>query len=387
MSQPSDFDRTLRRIRLMLEEGQEEDALAQLDAIQADTPEQLKEINYIHARYSIQKELWNQAVSYLSLLYDAASIEDGWVDASHTERERRAFYLLWLGMAAVNLSRYEDASQHYTQCLKILQLRRVHLPRVRIKALIGLAMTCIPSGFYAVAIQHYQEALKVCSKEKLEHQLKKDMADIYHGLSDAYRLTGDFDRARTYGNMALQMYEELSERYFVGRMYNLLGRIAFHLGENQLAAEHYMESLSIATLDNRPGMQMVNFVAIADLRLSENRLDEAQRYCQRALEIAEQIQHDHHLCGMMYLVCGKVEQQKATLAQGQDARFHLEEALDIYKKAEKELTQTQATTHLSELYGRCAEVHEALNQPQAALTCWKTAFDVVANPKGTGWYE
>src|SRR5579863_4984168 len=104
------------------------------------------------------------------------------------------------------------------------------------------------------------------------------MADIYYGLSEAYRLTGDFGNARTRGNMALQVYEELSERYFVGRMYNLLGRIAFQLGESQLAAEHYMESLSIATLDNRPGMQMVNFVAIADLRLSENRLDEAQRY-------------------------------------------------------------------------------------------------------------
>ncbi|GAC1566961.1 MAG: hypothetical protein NVS3B14_11490 [Ktedonobacteraceae bacterium] len=388
MSQPSDFERTLRRIRLMIEEGQGEAALEQLDAIPpTDDPQLQKEITYMRAWYYTQKELWSQAVHYLSLLYEAHSIENDWDDASHTERERRAFYLLWFGTVAVNLSRYEDAAQHFTQCLKILEMRRVHLPKVRIKALVGLAMTCITSGFYAIAIQYYQEALKMCAKEKLQHHLLRDMADIHHGLAEAYRLIGDFDRARTYGNMALRMYEDLPDRYYMGRVYNLLGRIAFHLGENQLASEQYMESLSLATLDNRVGMQLINFVAMADLRLAEERFDEAQRYCEHALDRSEQLQNDHHLCGMMYLVWGKVAQGKAKQAQGQEACYHLQEALDAYKKAEEHLTQTQAVTHLSELYGRRAEVHEALNQPEAALVCWKSAFDVVTTIKGTGWYE
>jgi tetratricopeptide (TPR) repeat protein len=183
------------------------------------------------------------------------------------------------------------------------------------------------------------------------------------------------------------MYQELPDHYFEGRVYNLLGRIAFHLGEHQLAAEQYMESLSLATLGNSVGMQLVNFVAMADLRMAENRLDEAQRYCDHALEVAVHSQDNHQICGMMYIVCGKLAQAKAKQAQEQEAHYLLLEALDVYKKAEEHLKLTQATTHLSELYGRRAEVYEALNQSEEALACWKSAFDVANTSKGAGWFE
>lgn len=233
MPQSPEIERTLHRIRLLTEEGQEDDVLAELDAIETDDPQMQQKITYTRAWFYTHKRQWNQAFEYLSRLYDPRSIEDNWDDATHTERERRAFYLLWLGNVAVNLSRYEDASRLFTQCLEILEMRRVHLPKVRIKALCGLAMTCITSGLYVVAIQHYLEALKVCAKEKLQQELKRDIADINYGLADAYRLTGDFARARTHGDNALQIYEDLADRYFMSRVYNLLGRIAFHLGENQ----------------------------------------------------------------------------------------------------------------------------------------------------------
>ena len=388
MLQLSEIERMLRRIRLMTEEGLEEDVLEQLDALHTEDIQMQKEIIYTRAWYYTQKRRWSEAFEQLSLLYDPRTIQDDWDEASHTERERRAFYLVWLGKVAVNLSRYEDASRHFTQCLAILDLRRVHLPKIRIKALYSLAMTCIIAGLYALAIQHYQEALKVCAKEKLQEQLKRDIADIHYGLADVYRLTGDFGRARTYGLMALQMYEDLHDRYLMCRMYNLLGRIAFNLGEHQVAAEHIMESLSLATLENEVGMKMINFIAMADIRLAEMRLDEAQRYCDHALEVAEQKQDDHHMCGVVYLICGRVAFAKAKEAQGEQACYLLQEALNIYDKAEAHLLQTQAPTPLSELYGRRAEIYEAMDRPQEALACWKSAFDLSSTPKkGAGWYE
>jgi hypothetical protein len=90
---------------------------------------------------------------------------------------------------------------------------------------------------------------------------------------------------------------------------------------------------------------------------------------------------------MMYLVCGKVAFARAKEMQGEQTRFHLQEAQRIYEKAEEHLAQTQATVHQSELYGRRAEVCEALNQPQEALAYWKLAFDTTAAPRGAGWYE
>ena len=386
-SQPTEIERILRRARLVTEEGQEENVLEQLDGLVAEDPQVQREIIYTRAWYHTHKREWKEAFEQLSTLYDAQSIQDDWNETTHTERERRAFYLVWLGTVAVNLSRYEDASRLFTQCLDILQMRRVHLPKLRVKALCGLALTCITSGLNAVAIQHYQEALKVCTGEKLQQELKRDIADIHYGLADAYRQMGDFPLARTHGRIALQMYEDLSDRYFVCRVYNLLGRIAFQLREYQTAAELYMESLSLAVLEDKVGMKMLNFVAMADVRLAENRLDEAQRYCDHALETAVHLQQDHHLCGMMYLVCGKVAFARAKAMQGEEARRALQEAQGIYRRADEHLGQAQARTLRSELYRRCAEVYEALNQPQEALAYWKQAFDTTTIPGGTGWHE
>jgi tetratricopeptide (TPR) repeat protein len=161
--QPSEIERALRRVRLLTEEGQEENVLEQLDALLIENPHMRHEINFTRAWYHTQKKEWKEAFEHLSSLYDPQAIQDDWDDTTHTERERRAFYLVWLGTIAVNLSQYDDASRLFTQCLEVLQMRRVHLPKLRVKALCGQAMTCITSGLNAVAIQHYQEALKVCS--------------------------------------------------------------------------------------------------------------------------------------------------------------------------------------------------------------------------------
>jgi tetratricopeptide (TPR) repeat protein len=170
-------------------------------------------------------------------------------------------------------------------------------------------------------------------------------------------------------------------------MYNLLARIAFHLGDYQAATELYLESLSLAVLEDRMSMKMLNFIALADVRLAENRLEEAQRYCDHALEVARFMQEDHHLVGVMYMVYGKVAFAEAKEAQGEKAAYLLQEAQALYKKAEEHLVQTQATMHLAELYGRQAEMYEALNRHEEALAAWKLAFNVRATAKGLGWYE
>ncbi len=382
--QTTEVERILRRVRLLVEEGREEDVFGQLDGLVAEDAEIQREIVYTRAWCHAHKWEWKEAFEQLSLLVDAESIARGWEELSHTERERRAFYLVWLGTAAVNLSRYEDAGRLFTRCLEILQMRRVHLPRLRIKALIGQAMTCIPAGLYGVAIQHYADALKVCAKEKLEEELKRDCADIHYGLAEALRLIGDFGGARTHGRMALQMYEELADRYLVCRMYNVLGRIAFQLGEHEGAGELYMESLSLAVLEGRVGMQMLNFLAMADVRLAEGRLDEARRFCEHALETGVHVQEDDHLCGMLYLMCGKVAFARAKEEAGQEG---LQEAQRMYEKAEEHLGRTQARALRAEVFGRRAEVYEALNEPEEALACWKRAFATKAVRQGSGWEE
>jgi len=377
MNGQPDSELLILRARLLMEEGQNDLALAALEAIQTSDQEQQHQIAYLSAWCHTRLEHWTEALRLLSPLYTPGSIEDNWNDANHNERERRAFYLLCLGNAAVNLNRFEEASQHYMQCLKLLKERRVNLPQVRIKARYSLGMTCIVSGFYALAIQHYEEALRLCKNDP-DHE---DLPHIYYGLCDANRHLGKFEAAYTYGVKALELYEKRGMRTMEGRMHNVMGRICYQLREYHEATDNYMESLSIATLDNNQNMKMVNFSALADLRLAENRLEEAQRYCDRALEVAEGLDDDIYL-GLMYLVCGKVTLAESEQAEGKRHERLFGEAREFFEKAKDHLSKTQDKNYLAEVYGRLAQMLEKSGQPQEALSYWKTAYESLSSMKG-----
>jgi tetratricopeptide (TPR) repeat protein len=377
MHEIPDSERSIYRARLWIEEGQYDLALTTLQHNQTDDPEQERQMAYLSAWCHIRLEHWAEAQHVISQLYTPGSIEESWNDAKHNERERRAFYLLCLGNAAINLNRFEEASQHYTQCLKLLSERRVNLPQVRIKARYSLGMTCSMSGFYAMAIQHYEEALLLCQNNPDQ----EDLPEIYYWLCDANRLLGKFESAYTFGVKALELYEKRGMRTMEGRAQNMLGRICYQIREYDEAADHYLESLSIATLDNNQKMKMVNFTALADLRLAENRQEEAQRYCQLALEVADGMQDNYYL-GLMYLTCVKVTLAESEQAEGEQHEILFSNARRLFEKAKEHLSQTQASVLLGEVYGRIAQMLEKSGQSQEAISYWKTAYESLSSPYG-----
>jgi len=377
MHEIPDSERSIYRARLWIEEGQYDLALTDLQHIQTDDPEQERQMAYLSAWCHTRLDHWAEAQCLISQLYTPGNIEESWNDAKHNERERRAFYLLCLGNAAINLNRFEEASQHYTQCLKLLSERRVNLPQVRIKARYSLGMTCIMSGFYAMAIQHYEEALRLCQNNPDQ----EDLPEIYYGLCDANRLLGKFESAYTFGVKTLELYENRGMRTMEGRAQNMLGRICYQIREYEEAADHYLESLSIATLDNNQKMKMVNFTALADLRLAENRQEEAQRYCQRALEVADGM-HDNYYLGLMYLTCVKVTLAESEQAEGEQHEILFSNARRLFEKAKEHLSQTQASVLLGEVYGRIAQMLEKSGQSQEAISYWKTAYESLSSPYG-----
>jgi len=377
MREKSDMERSIYRTQLWMEEGQYELALTALQHIQTNNPEQERQIAYLSAWCHTLLEQWTEARCLLLNLFPLSTIEENWNDAKHNERERRAFYLLCLGNAAISLNRFEEASQHYTKCLKLLSERRVNLPQVRIKARHSLGMTCILSGFYAMAIQHYEEALQMCMTIP-QHE---DLPEIYYGLCDANRLLENFEGAYTYGVKALELYEKRGMRTMEGRVQNALGRICYQMQEYNEAADHYLESLSIATLDDNQKTKLVNFMALADLRLAEDRLEEAQRYCQRALEVADGL-NDNYYLGLMYLTCGKVTLAESEHIEGEQHDILFSKARRLFERAKELLSQTQASVLLGEAYGRIAQMLEQSGQPQEAICHWKIAYESLSRPIG-----
>ena len=313
MIHDTDTQKLLYRARLQLEEGQHEVALSVLQDIRTEDEEQQREVAYLRGWCYIQFKRWDDATQVLSALLPPDT-EIG-TQERQAEREKLVLCLLHLGIAAVNLSHYEDASLHFTACLKVLHDRRVHFPSVRIKARYSLGMTCLMRGLYSIAIQHYEEALRLCR----HYHDESELANIYHGLCNAYRCISEYPKASLAGQQALLIYRKRGEHVMEARVHNHLGHVSYLLNDFREAADHYTESLALATSFNSSTMVMLNCADLADLRLAEGRLEEAKRYSNLALNNMERVDN-LHMRGTTYYIIGKVTHAEAMQAEGAQRR-------------------------------------------------------------------
>src|SRR5207253_1393762 len=145
---------------------------------------------------------------------------------------------------------------------------------IRIRARYSLAMTYTMRGLHAAAIQHYEEALKLFVNIENDEEL----ANVYQGLCYANWRWGKLIDAHQAGSNALRLYEKGASHNQggEGNMHNLLGKICMQLGDYKEASDHYTEALAIATALNYLKMVTINCIALAELRLAEERLEEAK---------------------------------------------------------------------------------------------------------------
>ncbi len=125
----------------------------------------------------------------------------------------------------------------------------------------------------------------------------------------------------------------------------------------------------------------MNFTALADLRLTEERLDEAQRYCEHALEVADGLDDNYNL-GLMHLTCGNVTVAESKQVMGEKHDILYAKAREFFEKAKELLAQTHDSVLLSEVYGKIAQMLEQSGQPQEALSYWKTAYESLSHSSG-----
>lgn len=359
------------RAHLFIGEGQIDEALAVLEQIQPASQQEKQEIAYLRAWCYAELNRWEEAAQFLLA---AGAAEEALHDIQaqrQTERRRRAYYQLIMGNVATNMGHYEEGMRHYRQCIKFLDERRMNIPSLRIRALRAMGTLATIIGLYDLALTHYQDALHLCS-ENAEHP---NLSDIYYGLCDMYRHKGNFPLALEYGKKALRLYSDRQQPDLVGRMRNLLGRVCFQMRDFAAAGTYYTEALALAMLEDKPVMILNNLTALADLRREEGDLEEAWRYCNMALAYAPKLPSGTgHFVGMMYLVCGKVQEARSQAATGQQAHELLEKAIEFYQQSVQTLSATDARVALAETYQRLAQALEAAGRQAQAMEYWKSAY-------------
>ncbi len=89
----------------------------------------------------------------------------------------------------------------------------------------------------------------------------------------------------------------------------------------------------------------------------EDRLDDAERYCQLALEVADGL-NDNYFLELMFLACGKVVLEESEQTKGEQHDILFSKVRSFFERAKEHLSQTQASDLLAEVYGRMAQMFE-----------------------------
>lgn len=370
----------LFRARLLLEEGQSDAALKILEAIVPDDEKQQKEVAYFLGWCYVLHRRWSDATEVLSSIF---SFEDDEGESeSRIDRERLALCRLRLGYAAVNFCRFDEATHHFSRCIKVLNNKRVNLPPiVRVKAHYSLAMSYMMRGLYSTAIQQYHDALH----HFLYIDNDDELGNIYYGLSDTYRHSGKLEDARLAGERALELYVKAENHRMEGTTHNLLGHIALENEDFRGASDHYTEALAIGNAYSGTNMAMLNCTALAEVRLAEGRLDEAKRYCQRACELTAKVS-DTYMCGLTYYVTATVFHSLAAQARDEERQRLLEETIEWLEKAKCSFAGKDAESDTADMYQLWAQTLEELGHYQEAFTLWRSGYETLSKAKGPVWY-
>jgi tetratricopeptide (TPR) repeat protein len=363
MRQPHAF----QQISLLIAEGHIEQALAALDEIQVQDPEQKREVAYLRAWIALLRDRWDEAAGYLLPQEISGEIIKDLQELGRTERRRRIYYLLVMGDVAADLQHYEQAIDHYTWCLRFLNERRMNDPTRRIRTLLGLGRSYLETDHPAHALEYYQQALRLCQNPTYQLHLPQ----IYDGLSRTYIHLEQLDCALEYGKQALRLATERGEKDFLCQIGCLLGDIYCQMGNLEAANASYTEALGVASMESIEA-RVTCLLALAELRMQENKREDAWHYCEIALASRHKVSR-LSLLRRLYTICGKVKEAQARQCKGQEEQEAIEQALSFYEQAIETLKSADRTLEMAETYGQMAHLLEGTGRPERALALWKQA--------------
>ena len=164
-------------------------------------------------------------------------------------------------------------------------------------------------------------------------------------------------------------------------MHNELGHIAKQLGNFRVASDHFTDSLALAINYNTPKMVMINNAALAEVRLAEERFEDARRCCQRALEVIGSVD-DAGISGWTYLTFGQVAQKEAEGKDATQKQQLLEEAVEWFNQSAEKFALTHDEDGKAKLYPHWGNALEDLGQAEEAIRCWKRGYEALSAATG-----
>lgn len=132
---------------------------------------------------------------------------------------------------------------------------------------------------------YYLLALPITKKVKDSMEL----ASLYNKLGALYKERSEFKTSLYYSFLSLKLYQALKERHKIALLYNNIGVSYEELKNFKLAKSYYVRALAVNKQDGDEGGMARNYTGLGNVSITENKLDKAYDYYQKAAVIFEKL--------------------------------------------------------------------------------------------------
>ena len=319
------------------------------------TPDQSYRLQLAQARLLRAEDSPGESLSIYEDLERQA--DERWVN------EHRLDLLNGKGQCYLELSRFFEAIDSFTQCLEIEQARGDELACARRQSRLGY--TYRRRGHFDTAVRFYEQSI---ATHKRLNSLR-EYADAFNNIGNVYRLQGKTDEALRRCKIALRIRNDLfkagqiSENP-VGLTLSTIGLVCLDIGDLLQAEQVFQRAYEIynRTRDKRSIASTKN--RYGEIAMAKNDLQEAKRWFVDAQEASAGIDAEAHVNSL-----NKQGRVLAKQKRWDEAAAFFKQALEITRQVHDDYQRTESLIDL-------AEALTYMQQDEQAQTFLREAEDI-----------
>jgi tetratricopeptide (TPR) repeat protein len=286
-----------------------------------------------------------------------------------------------LGNMNMELARYEEAGNIFSQALKLQQGSGMHDEG---KVYVKLGQLSQRTGNLSEARENYNKALKKHTDEYGENSI--EVGAVYNNLGTLATELDDEDQAEQYYQKALAIADKGGEALFSFRalVSGNLASIYTSKGKYNEAEKMFLEALELKKklYGEAHNQVATSYNNLGYLYQSQKRINKAEECFQKALEIVEKVYDPNHReIATVLMNLGIV---KNAYNKPEEAKALFERALSIYKAT---FGPNPRTSETANIYRSLGVYHATKNEHAQAEEFFSKAHDILAETMGADRLE
>src|SRR6476646_6984840 len=289
----------------------------------------------------------------------------GLVEAGSFSDVERAEIFYALGICRYQLNSIQTAVALLNEALSLAERSGLPSDKLRSNILSWRSRCWRRQRDYEAAREDIERALQLAE----DANDPQTIGAAYFQASLVADREGHWVLARNYAEKARAVYEELSDRVYVGQLTNNLGGLNFLLGKTDVAIGQLKEAFGIALDTGRDADAAQAVSSLAQIHLRTGSVEQAEEQARHALQLLESAGNEDYLdeVGSAQLVLGR-----SLLEQGR-----LDEAEGAFTAAEASLGQLGSASHRAAAWVARGDLAARRGDDRLAAHLYRTAAEAL----------